>query len=393
MDWKKGEPRLNRQSRPRIVYVISTRGTGGGGEKLLAALVRQGQVRGYEQLVVNPFANESAPELAELFHPVAYRAFPWEGVAKVARFRRSIEVAVNDFQPDIVHVFLFHASVLMASIPPPANARRLVTHLYGEGIRIHSYPFVHYHLDKWAARRFDMIVAISRSVERYLVANYGYPSERVRCIPLGWEGPPLPGDLEPRPPTVVCVGNLRPEKGHAVLVSAFAEVVRRVPDARLILVGAGRLHTQLAEQVEALGLGGQVEFTGAVPTAWPYLARADVFALPSHTEAFGIAVAEAMAAGLPVVASAVGAIPELVEPGVTGELFPPGDHHRLAEHLVRLLLEPELRSTMGIAGRQAAERVTMERTVQRNFDVYDELLSSPPDGLRRERRRRRSLTG
>lgn len=381
---------MNRQSRPRIAYVISTRGTGGGGEKLLAALVRQGHARGYEQLVLNPFANDSAPQLAELFHPVAYTPFPWRRVSRTLQFRRAVGSTIKEFKPDIVHVFLFHASVLMASMARPGEAQLLVTHLYGEGIRLHSQAFVHYQLDKWAARRFDMIIAISRSVQSYLVQNYGYPSERVRCIPLGWEGPPLPGNPEPRPPTVVCVGNLRPEKGHAVLVTAFSEVVRSVPDARLVFVGAGQLHSQLLEQVEALGLHGRVEFVGAVPTAWPHLARADVFALPSLSEAFGIAVAEAMAAGLPVVASAVGAIPELVEPGVTGELFPPGNHHSLARHLVRLLLDDELRATMGRAGREAAERVRMERTVQRNFQVYEELLSSPPDALRRGRLRPRS---
>jgi glycosyltransferase involved in cell wall biosynthesis len=120
-----------------------------------------------------------------------------------------------------------------------------------------------------------------------------------------------------------------------------------------------------------------VEFAGTVPDIWPHLARADVFALASRTEAFGIAVVEAMAAGLPVVAAAVGGVPELVSPGVTGELFPPGDHRALAAHLLRLLREPELRGRMGAAAQQAAEGYRLKETVRKYCALYADLLRRP----------------
>ena len=122
------------------------------------------------------------------------------------------------------------------------------------------------------------------------------------------------------------------------------------------------------------GLAGSVDFLGSVPDIWDHLARADVFALASRSEAFGIAIAEAMAAGLPVVAPAVGAIPELVRPGETGELFPPGDAAAMADHLVRLLTSPDVRAGMSAAALAASESLHVEKAVERYFDLYAGLL-------------------
>jgi glycosyltransferase involved in cell wall biosynthesis len=171
------------------------------------------------------------------------------------------------------------------------------------------------------------------------------------------------------------VARLRREKGHDVLLDAFALVRREVPTARLVLVGDGEFAASVRAQVTAMGLGESVVFAGVVPDVWPYLAEADVFALASRSEAFGIAVVEAMAAGLPIVASASGGIPELVEPGVSGDLFPPGDHRVLASHLVRLLRSPERRAAMGQAARVAAAGHRRERAVERYMELYEQMLA------------------
>jgi glycosyltransferase involved in cell wall biosynthesis len=126
--------------------------------------------------------------------------------------------------------------------------------------------------------------------------------------------------------------------------------------------------------VRDLGLDGSVEITGPVPEIWPYLAKSHVFALASTSEAFGIAIVEAMAAGLPVVASDVGGIPELVEEGVTGELFPAGDGEALASHLVRILADPQLRSRMSTAATAAAEGRRLSATLPRYLQACEELI-------------------
>jgi glycosyltransferase involved in cell wall biosynthesis len=159
-----------------------------------------------------------------------------------------------------------------------------------------------------------------------------------------------------------------------VLLDAFAIVRGQVPDARLVLVGQGELQAQLESRVQELGLTGCVELTGPVEDVWPYLASADVFALASTSEAYGIAIAEAMAAGLPVVASNVGGIPELVVPAVSGELFPVGDREALAAQLTRLLTDADLRARMSVAARGAAEPLRLRNTLPLYVRVCDELV-------------------
>lgn len=375
---------------PRVAYVISTTTGGGGAERLLVRLVQEGDARGWEQLVLNPFARELPATFAGLATSSRYRRRRCDRFAQLPALRRWVRGELQAFQPDIVHVMLFHALLTVASLPRRTGGRRLLTHVYGEGLRSEPHGTVKAWLDRWAAARFDRVVAISEAVRRFLVTEYGYPAANITCIPPGWEGQPLPRAAGDRAPTVICVAKLRPEKGHDILLAAFQVVRREVPDARLVLVGDGDLRPELEAQVAARGLDGAVAFTGAVPEIWPYLAEADVFALASATEAFGMAIVEAMAAGLPVVVPAVGGVPELVEPGVSGELFSAQDSDGLARSLVRLLRDAELRRRMGATAREVAEPLRMDNTIPRYFELYDELLqgrhpdgpSPPPTNLR-----------
>jgi glycosyltransferase involved in cell wall biosynthesis len=364
----------------RIAYVISTRGVAGA-ERFLAALVQEGVARGWEQIVLNPFAGDATSELERLFRPVRYKARRCDNLLSVPMLRRWLREELRAFRPDIVHVMLFHALLLVATLRRTPGQTWLLTNVYGEGIanRGPSRPMQWYgrrrqDLDRLAGTRFDRVVGISRAVEDFMLSSYGYPATKVLCIPLGWEGQPLPRERDERPPTIVCVANFRPEKGHDVLLDAFAVVKERIPDARLVLVGHGELQDEVDAKVRALALNGSVHVTGFVPEVWPYLADADVFAIASASEAYGIAIAEAMAAGLPVVASDVGGIPELVKPGVTGELFTPGDSAGLASHLIRMLSAPELRARMSPAAREAAEPLRLSNTLPRYFEVCEELV-------------------
>ncbi|HEX2053866.1 MAG TPA: glycosyltransferase [Actinomycetota bacterium] len=360
----------------RIAHVISARGVGGA-ERFLNLLVREGDRRGWEQLVLNPFADQASEELAELLKPIQYRARTCPTPLSVPLVRRWTKVELLRFGPQVVHSLLFHAVLTTASLRRPAGAARVVTNVYGEGLQVLSHPRARRLLDRLAGQRSDLTLAISSSVEQFLIRDYGYSPERVVCVPLGWEGTPRPVRSDPRPPTVVCVAKYRPEKGHTVLLRAFQLVRRDFPDAELVLVGEGAHRTAIEQEVASLGLAECVRLTGDVPDIWEYLAQADVFALASLTEAYGIAVAEAMAAGLPVVASAVGGIPELVKPGVTGELFPPGDVQALAAHLVNLLGSPGVRRRMGESAREASLALSMDGSVKRYADLMETAARRP----------------
>ena len=359
---------------PRVAYVISTTTGNGGAERLLVNLVKAGDALGWDQLVLNPFAAEVPSAYENLADTPRYRRRSCERLTELPSLRRWMRTELEGFAPQITHVMLFHATVTFATLPRHTAGRRLLTHVYGEGLRSGGQVKVKMKVDCLAGRRFDRMVAISKAVERFLTDECGHPAEKLSVIPPGWEGEPLPADAGRRPPTIICVAGLRPEKGHDLLLAALPSVLKRVPDTRLVLVGEGEMRPHLEAQVTAEHLGAHVEFAGAVAEIWSHLARADVFALASVSEAFGMAIVEAMAAGLPVVAPDVGGIPELVVPGVCGELFPPGDHAALAEHLVQLLTSPETRREMAGAARRAAEPLRMENTLPLYFELYDELL-------------------
>ena len=171
----------------------------------------------------------------------------------------------------------------------------------------------------------------------------------------------------------MCVANFRPEKAHDVLLTAFAEVVKGLPDARLVLVGDGPLRPALENQAYQLGIAARVQFAGFVPDVWPLLGEADVFVLPSRTEPSGIAALEAMAAGLPVVATRVGGLVEIVDSKRNGVLVEPNDPAAMAKELVALLDAPETMAAMGEASRRAATEHSADEMARRYVDLYTRL--------------------
>lgn len=168
---------------------------------------------------------------------------------------------------------------------------------------------------------------------------------------------------------IASVGRLSPEKGYDTLLRAMESVVQCCPRCLLLLAGDGPQRTELQQQASVFG--GQVRLLGAQEDVAPLLAAADVFAAPSRSEGQGIAVLEAMAAGLPVAASGVGGLVEVVADGRTGLLVPPDDPPALAEALCTLLLSPEVGAEMGREGRRVvAERYSLDAMAEAVRAVY-----------------------
>jgi glycosyltransferase involved in cell wall biosynthesis len=161
----------------------------------------------------------------------------------------------------------------------------------------------------------------------------------------------MPGPGQPL--EILTVGRLSPEKGHRGLVEAFAELVRRGVDCRLVLVGCGPEEKAIRAAVAAHGLEGRVELRGALPelAALGAMAGAHVFAISSLMEGLPVVLMEALAMELPVVAPDITGIPELVVHGETGLLYPAGEWRELADRLATLAADPGLRARLGAAGR------------------------------------------
>lgn len=360
----------------RVAHVISTPTGVGGAETTLARLVSFGRDLSWCQLVLNPFALDPAdPEITELYAPATYEGRPCTRWHELPALRRWTQRRLEQFEPDIVHCHLHHASVLVASLPRPAGARLLLSHQHGDHFRA-TESRAHEALDRLAGLRFDHVVGCSEYVERFLIERYHYRPARVSYVRNGWAGTPMARRAPPEGAQVICVARFRSQKNHVTLIDAIAKVRERVPNVRLILVGDGDQRGALVSQVRRLDLGDHVEFLGSAADVWPLLAEARVFALASTYEPLGIAVLEAMAAGLPVVTTAVGGLPEIVRSGETGFLVPPGDSDQLAARIQVLLTDDALADRMGKAARRTAAEHEARRMVRDYAGVYEHLLSA-----------------
>ncbi len=201
-------------------------------------------------------------------------------------------------------------------------------------------------LTRRLTRRAVLVVLADRFGARLI--RKGAPADRVRVIPPPYAPSAIPARRRPGP-VVLFLGRLVPDKDPGALLDAFARIAPAHPDLRLVLAGDGPLRPALADRARRLGLGARVDLPGWIdgPTRRAALARAAVLALPSRDEAVPLAVVEALAAGVPVVATEVGAVPETV--GDAGIVVPPGDAAALARAVARLLSDPGARPERGRA--------------------------------------------
>lgn len=215
------------------------------------------------------------------------------------------------------------------------------------------------------------VVANSRAAADRLRTE-GVPDHKIRVIPNGLDLSAFPLRQHPRRPRCVCVvAGLRAEKRIDVLIAAAPRILERHPDAEFLIAGDGRHRQPLVEQARALGVLDRVRFLGHRDDVAAVHAMSDVFVLPSRSEAFPNAVMEAMASGLPVVASDVGGIPELVRDGRTGRLVPPGDSGALAAAILDLFDNPQRLAAFGGEGRRQIERTySFERMVSQFEELY-----------------------
>jgi glycosyltransferase involved in cell wall biosynthesis len=231
------------------------------------------------------------------------------------------------------------------------------------------------------ARGVDRYLAVSREIAAELTGKLGWPAEKVEVVynavdseRAAVEAPPglreQLGGSGTRP-LVLTPARLNPQKGHRVLLEAISEV----PDALFLFAGEGSERAALETEAERLGVSDRVRFLGRREDVPELLAVCDVFALPSLYEGSSLAVLEAMAAGIPIVSTAIGGTEELIEDGRSGLLVPPGDAKALAAALHRALGDPELRHALAARARERIDAgLTREQTASRVTAVYHELL-------------------
>ena len=180
---------------------------------------------------------------------------------------------------------------------------------------------------------------------------------------------------------ILFVGTLRPIKGTRYLIEAMHTIRRRDAESRLLIVGDGEERPSLEQLVLELNLGDTVTFAGKVPNdrVPEYMAAADIFALASLSEGFPLVVAEAMAAGLPIVASRVGSLPEIVEEGENGFLVEPAEPQEIADRILMLLADRDLRRKIGEANRWKAKSYSWHHVAEQLDALYRSMISGEDD--------------
>jgi glycosyltransferase involved in cell wall biosynthesis len=292
--------------------------------------------------------------------------------------------AIKVLRPDIVHAHDPHA-VAMAALAlsmstqpkraPLVAARRVDFRLKGNA------------LSRWKYDQVDLFVCASEAIRRILLVDgvseartvtvhEGIDLERVTAAPEA----PLHDELwlPHGSPVVGNVAALVPHKGQRHLIDAAALVVRKMPDARFVIAGEGELRESLEHHVKHLHLEKHVFLPGFRTDILSLHKAFDVFVMSSITEGLGTSLLDAMACGKPVVATTAGGIPEVVQDGATGFLVPPRDHHAMADALIKLLGDVQLRKRMGDAGLALVKaKFSAERMVQETLRAYRRVASTP----------------
>lgn len=267
-------------------------------------------------------------------------------------------------RPAIVHLHVGGRS--LPWLVRGVTGAKVVAHLHAS-YREDGHPFPL----KRSARAAHAVIANSHSMAS---------SIRTSCTVVypGIANPPQRDSRRSSGPlTVGTVGRLAPLKGYRHLLGAVKHLRDRGLDIRAEIAGIGMSAQHLQELASSLGVEMAVDFLGWRDDIWELHSRWEVFACPSLSEGFGLAALEAMGSGLPVVASAVGGLQELVEHGRSGFLVPPGDEVALADRLGALLQDQPLRMEMGAAGRaRAVNRFSEAQMVEQIARVYDRLLAA-----------------
>ena len=273
--------------------------------------------------------------------------------------------------------------MLHCNTPRPILAGKLAALLSGVSILVASRR-VNFPLRSRFSRLkynccLDRVVTVSESIRQTLVQG-GICSERVTVIYEGVDLQAIDGDsptsVLPEGPGLVVgiVAHLSPEKGHVTVLKAAARLRERFPDVRYVFVGGGVRRQALQERARTLNVADRVLFTGFREDSDAMMREFDVFCLASLSEGLSSAILAAMARSLPVVATRVGGIPELVAEGRTGLLVPPGRPDKLADALARVLSSASMRRRMREAGRRrVGEHFTLDNKLNQTEQLYLEL--------------------
>lgn len=292
---------------------------------------------------------------------------------------------IRRFRPDILHLHGGRDSWVAAAalVGLSEKERPFVLRTKHNEFPISDHP-----LNRWMyGRFFDGIVAISSAIRDQCRSKPYVRPDRIVVIPSACDVARFEFGAEVRNEmraefgfcaenlVIAMTGRLRPEKGHSVLIAAAPAIFAQNPDARLLLVGSGSMHGELGDTIERQSLQSQIVLAGFRTDVPKCLTAADIYVQPSLSEGLGTSVLEACAAGLPVVASRTGGIPDIIKESETGLLVAPGDPDDLVRGVNRLAGDANLRARLGRNAREYVRaNFSIERLVSATHQAYQRYL-------------------
>ncbi len=322
------------------------------------------------------------------------------GFAATLRALPSLLRIVGEFRPTVVHAFLFRAALLARLPAMLGRMPRLVVSIR----RMERRSQLAHLCDRMTFESVHAFTSVSHATAWEIARRSGIPRERIECIPNGIEvsGPPanspavgswrdqrrrearqrLEALIGPLPKTLIgSAGRLEPVKGHRVLLQAAARVLPHSTGGRaneapgIVLVGDGSERPALESLAREPALTGRIHFLGERTDVADLLPAFDLFVLPSRSEGLSNALLEAMAEGIPAVASHAGGNTEVIEHGFSGLLFEVDNPASLAGHLAKLLSNPEGALRFGLRGRERVqEDFSLEKMLQAYRNLYERIL-------------------
>ena len=385
------DPGSGRTGRIRVCHVITRLELGGAQQNTLYTLSHLDRRR-FEPILIagkGEILDAEArmiPSLRAVFLPDLVREVD---VMRDARALARIVGLLREWSPDVVHTHSSKAGIL----------GRWAAHLAAVPVILHTVHGFGFHPDQgklrsWIFRRLETatsrittrFLAVSRSNLEAGIALGVFDRGRVSLVRSGIElsafrNGASPGGLRASigipmgVPVAGMVACLKPQKAPLDWVHAASRILQRVPSAHFVLVGDGELRSAVEEAILRRGLSGRFHLLGWRRDLPSILKNLSVLVLTSLWEGLPRVIPEAMAAGLPVVATNVDGTPEVVRDGETGYLVPPGDPEAIADRVTRLLLHPDEARRMGATARTRVEEFDIDTMVRRQEEIYRELLA------------------
>lgn len=355
-------------AKPKLIYVIADSSQTGGPTQVLYLMQRLKSE--YDIHLFSP-KGWLADRAKELQIPTK------EMAPTLSRFglRATVASHYRDLKPNIIHCHGVRGGLIGRLCDIPTESKVVYTeHLWTNDFHLPSRwrEWLQISFLRVAGRKTDKTIAVSQAVKTFLI-SHGISNIKNTSVIYGGIMP-IPAGKPQQHPVIGTLGNLTWVKGVDLLIKALPKVVKEISDVKCIVAGDGPDSHRLKALAVKFQVADRIKWLGRVNDPTDFFHQIGVYVQPSRSESFGMATLEAMSAGIPVVASDAGALPEIVQNNQNGLLFKSKDSVELAKDIITLLSDPDKRARLGQKGIKTAASYSVDEMVNHHHKLYQELI-------------------